>query len=230
MTLCEQLISHKLVPNEFVLTLNSCIRVPTWFKLEGVWAARSRAFMFPIRYVKEKLFLASDFLKAHPFVQHVEKVLAMDIPVNEEANRYSGYHHAIDLICGNNLDVLMDTKELTCEDEICAAIVVALRIADKDGNMLSLKDAKRLLSDMGTKEPENCKLLKSFMAPAELVDEEKASYWPINHVGNACPFELAWTFIHAIENGYFQGYGKGCLGWSKAGIDYYHGKSYGLLL
>ena len=231
MSLAERLIETQLVPSAFVLDLNKCLRVRADYNLEGVWAARSRAFQFPIRYRHEQLVVPRTFLKAHLYVGHVENLLELDIAVDESSNPYVGYHHAVDLISIGALGAFEATRALSDDDDICSAVQWALRASDRDGGQfLALEDARALLNSLRSPEPARCALLRQFSEPAELVDSDKASSWPINTVRGQCPFAIAWTFIHAIEAGYFKGYGKGFLEWAPAGIDYYHGNSFGLLI
>jgi hypothetical protein len=231
MSLSERLIETGLVASSFVLDLNKCLRVNPRFNLDGMWSSKSRAFQFPIRYREDSLAVPHALLKEHPFVTHVEQVLGVEVEVDEASNPYVGYHHAVDLISTGAVEAFEATRALCCDDDICSAVQWSLRASEKDGGQyLPLKDAKKILRSLGSPEPSHCALLRKFSTPVELVDSDQTSSWPINTGRGQCLYEIAWTFVHAIEAGYFKGYGKGSLEWSPAGVDYYHGRSFGLLI
>src|SRR3546814_9262777 len=84
-----------------------------------------------------KIGLRHPLLAAHPFVQHVERALGIEIARDGVTNRHgysnrvhSLWHHAVDLISAGKWRDLLATQEFTEPRNIFNAVVYGLRYSE----------------------------------------------------------------------------------------------------
>src|SRR3546814_2113847 len=112
-------------PNGFVLDINEALDVPRDCPLSAPWNLPSRLFQFPIEVIRaeqdepRKIGLRHPLLAAHPFVQHVELALGIEIARDGVTNRHgysnrvhSLWHRAVDLISAGKWRSEEHTSEL----------------------------------------------------------------------------------------------------------------------
>lgn len=234
----DQIIAAGFAPNGFVLDINGALDVPRDFPLSAPWNLPSRLFQFPIEVIRaeqdepRKIGLRHPLLAAHPFVQHVERALGIEIARDGVTNRHgysnrvhSLWHHAVDLISAGKWRELLATQEFTEPRNIFNAVVYGLRYSDhadrKASGRISTVEARQIMREMGATEPtDRAALLRSFSAPSPCQQERGAEHWPINLHG-PCAEDKAWSFIIGIEDGWFSYDRSGHLQWSPMGRDRY---------
>lgn len=234
-----QLIELGLVPNEFVLNLNSTLSPPHDMELPAPWNLPSRLFQFPIETYEPRwkfdgtLFertigIIHPELKAHPFVQQVEQLL--EIELTTDATNEHGYNkdglgqwwHAVDLMSKGLWRELLDTAHFTTPEYIAQAVAFCVRYKGR----LSLKDARHVLQLQGDEPAYDLDAwLKLWHAPSPV---EKR--YPVNdRIGHDDGRALtAWGMLHGIEHGLFKFHGD-FIAWSDKGLATYNGERTELL-
>lgn len=234
----QQIIAAGFAANDYLLDINGALNVPRGFTLPAPWNLPSRLFQFPIEVIRaeqgepRKIGLRHPLLAAHPFVQHVESVLGIEIAREGVTNRYgysnrshSLWHHAVDLISAGKWRELLDTQEFTEPSNIFNAIAYSCRYshhADKKGSgYINTAEARQIMREMGATEPtDRAELIRCFSAPFPCEQERGTVHWPINVYG-LCAEDKAWGFIIGIEDGWFTHDRAGFLQWSQQGRDRY---------
>lgn len=233
-----QLIEAGFVSNGYHLSINHCLTMPRNFALPAPWNLPSRLFQSPIETNEPRnghprsIGLRHPDLAAHPFVQHVEKVLGVEVDRNGAPNEY-GYStcetaqwwHAVDLITAGKWRELIETQNFTTAKNIMRAVAYGCQYshhADHKGEgYISTAEAREVMREMGAIEPDNrTAAVRAFMAPSPCKQEKGALHWPINH-GPMCAEDLAWGMIVGIEDGWFKHDRAGFLSWSELGRDRY---------
>ena len=234
----DRIIAAGFAANAFLLDINGALDVPHGFPLPAPWNLPSRLFEFPIEVIRaeqgepRKIGLRHPLLAAHPFVQHVESVLGIEIAREGVTNRY-GYsdrahalwHHAVDLISAGKWRELLDTQEFTEPRNIFKAVSYGCRHSDhedrKASGYISTAEARQIMREMGATEPnDRAALIRSFSAPSPCQQDRGTEHWPIN-VHGLCAEDEAWGFIVGIEDGWFSYDRAGFLQWSAIGRDRY---------
>ncbi|SCW93631.1 hypothetical protein SAMN02927924_04371 [Sphingobium faniae] len=237
-TLGDQIVAAGLAANGFLLDINGALDVPHGFQLPAPWNLPSRLFQFPIEVIRaeqdepRKIGLRHPLLAAHPFVQHVESVLGIEIAREGVTNRHgysnrahSLWHHAVDLISAGEWRELLATQEFTEPRNIFNAVVYGLTYSHhedkKASGHISTAEARQIMREMGATEPtDRAALLRSFSTPSACQQERGADRWPI-HLHGPCAEDKAWSFIIGIEDGWFSYDRSGFLQWSPMGRDRY---------
>lgn len=232
----DLLIAKGLVPNEFLLDLNRCLTTPDAMDLPFPWSLPSRLFRFPVRVTEvddageRQCFLVTPALVEHPFVQQVDKELAeigrkivgMDDLSQEWHGMDSRWHHAIDLMTEEHWRDLLVTAHFTTPAMILGAVKIALH-----SRGITTRTARKVMHHLGKAEPgKRFCLLHDLMAPMLMKNsdtKEDGSYAPVNGPisSNYDQADLAWTFIHCIENSLFEYSQAGFLRWSSEGMKVY---------
>ncbi|AMK20714.1 MULTISPECIES: hypothetical protein [Sphingomonadales] len=234
----EQIVAAGFAASGFLLDINGALDVPRNFPLPAPWNLPSRLFQFPIEVIRaeqdepRKIGLRHPLLAAHPFVQHVERVLGVEIAREGVTNRY-GYsnrtnglwHHAVDLISAGKWRELLDTQEFTEPSCIFQAVVFGCRYSnhgDSNGRgHINTAEARQIMSEMGGTEPaDRSSIIRTFSAPSMCKQDSGSEHWPIN-TGRMNAEDQAWAFIHGIEDGWFAHDRSGHLQWTPLGRDRY---------
>lgn len=168
-------------------------------------------------------------LSDHPFVKHIEKLIECTIEREPLVNRH-GYSnaynaiwwHAVDLISAGEWRGLLETAQFTDARQIMNAIVYGCRYSHHSRNSphgyISTGDARQIMREIGSSEPNaRNRQIHQFNAPRASKQENGAEHWPINSPGSICSEEMAWSFIHGIEDGLFEYDRAGFLQWSALG-------------
>lgn len=234
----QQIVAAGFAANDYLLDINGALNVPHGFPLPAPWNLPSRLFQFPIEVIRaeqgepRKIGLRHPLLAAHPFVQHVESVLGIQIAREGVTNRYgysnsrnSLWHHAVDLISAGKWRELLDTQEFTEPSNIFNAIAYGCRYshhADKKASgHINTAEARQIMREMEAAEPtDRAELIRFCSAPSPCEQERGAVHWPIN-VHGICAEDVAWCFIIGIEDGWFSYDRSGFLQWSPIGRDRY---------
>lgn len=234
----DQIIAAGFAPNGFLLDINGALDVPRNFPLSAPWNLPSRLFQFPIEVIRaeqdepRKIGLRHPLLAAHPFVQHVESVLGVEIAREGVANRHgysnranSLWHHAVDLISAGKWRELLETQEFTEPRNIFKAVAYGLRYSDhadrKASGHISTAEAREIMRVMEATEPtDRAALIRSLSAPSPCQQEGGSEFWAINAHG-LCAEDEAWAFVIGIEDGWFSYDRSGFLQWSPIGRDRY---------
>jgi hypothetical protein len=233
------IIKAELAPSDFLLDLNGSLSVPNGFPLPSPWNLPSRLFRFPIEVSRSekgqsrKIGLMHPDLAAHPFVQHVEKLLGFEIPREGITNAYGytergkgAWWHAVDLISAGQWRALLDTQDFTDCHSIFGAIVYGCRYSHHDEKAgrgyISTGDARQIIREIGGTEPvDRSSTIRRFTAPSLCQQDSGSEHWPIN-VGRGIGAELeAWAMIHGMEDGWFAHDRSGFLQWTRIGRDRY---------
>jgi len=234
----DQIIAAGFAPNGFVLDINGALDVPRDFPLSAPWNLPSRLFQFPIEVIRaeqdepRKIGLRHPLLAAHPFVQHVERALGIEIARDGVTNRHgysnrvhSLWHHAVDLISAGKWRELLETQEFTEPRNIFKAVAYGLRYSHHEDKRASghinTAEARQIMRAMDATEPtDRAALILSLSAPSPCKQDRSAEYWAINAHG-LCAEDEAWAFIVGIEDGWFSYDRAGFLQWSTKGRDRY---------
>lgn len=233
------IVAAALAPNECLLDMNGTLSVPHGFALPAPWNLPSRLFQFPIEVIKpegeepRKIGLRNPGLAAHPFVQHVEKTLGIEIAREGVTNAYgysdrekAAWWHAVDLISEGNWRELLDTQEFTTARCIFQAVIYGCRYSGRDDNNgrghINTVEAREIMREMGACEPaDRSGTIRKFSAPMGNKQDGGAEHWPINTAHGVCAEDNAWAIIHGIEDGWFAHDRSGFLQWSQVGRDRY---------
>ena len=233
-----QIIAAGFAANDYHLDINGALDVPRGFELSAPWNLPSRLFQFPIEVIRaeqdepRKIGLRHPLLASHPFVQHVESVLGIEIAPEGVQNRYGysnrehgAWHHAVDLISAGLWRELLATQDYTTPRCIFKAVAYGCRYSHhedkKASGYINTAEARQIMAEMGASEPEDrAALIRSISAPSPCQQDRGTVHWPIN-VLNKCAEDEAWTFIIGIEDGWFQHDRSGHLQWSQQGRDRY---------
>lgn len=238
-TLGEQIVTAGFAANQYLLDMNGALCVPRDFPLAAPWNLPSGLFQFPIETAKpdgdqpRKIGLRHPMLAEHPFVKHVEATLGITLDRNGAPNRH-GYstadqgrwRHAVDLMTAEHYRDLIDTQDFTDPAAVFGAIAFACRYSptekNETGGYLSTAQARIVMDEMGACEPDSrSEIIRQFHAPKASKQESGAEHWPINHGAGIAPEDIAWAFIHGIEDGWFIYDRCGHLQWSQLGRDRY---------
>jgi len=218
-----RLIAAGLVPNEFILDLNSHLATPNRSELPWPWCAPSRAFMFPIAYDRpdadgrRSLRLLHPLMAAHPHVKHVEAVLGADCwtePPRQSDIDQCAFWHGIDMLDAGKPRELLRSVEFTSAEYIAYGVEFVL--GSRDG--ISIKDARTVLRLGGCAEPQDVgALLNVFSEPLVCADEKGVERWPVNtKVHGVDRITSAWATLIGLERGWFNYHGRH-IGWTEAG-------------
>jgi hypothetical protein len=234
----DQIIAAGFAPNGFLLDINGALDVPRVFPLSAPWNLPSRLFQFPIEVIRaeqdepRKIGLRHPLLAAHPFVQHVENTLGIEIAREGVTNRYgysnrthSLWHHAVDLISAGKWRELLETQEFTEPRNIFKAVAYGLRHSDhadkKASGHITTAEARQIMREMDAAEPtDRAALILSLSAPSPCKQDGGSGYGAINGPG-LCAEDEAWAFIVGIEHGWFSYDRAGFLQWLTKGRDRY---------
>ena len=181
----------------------------------------------------KKRGLMHPLLVDHPFVQHVQSVMGIEIDSDGAPNKYgyrSGGHamwwHAVDLVTAGLWKELLETERFTTPDLIAGAVSFGLQHSRHDDKRrkgyISTVEARKILKHIDAREPDDrAKTLRQLMRPSSLKEEKGSVRWPINMASPSAHEETAWCLVLGIETGWF-GYDRsGFLQWTQAGRDRY---------
>ena len=180
----DQIIAAGFATSGFLLDINGALDVPRDFPLSAPWNLPSRLFQFPIEVIRaeqdepRKIGLRHPLLAAHPFVQHVERALGIEIARDGVTNRHgysnrahSLWHHAVDLISAGKWRELLETQEFTEPRNIFKAVAYGLRYSHHEDKRASghinTAEARQIMRAMDATEPtDRAALLLSLTAPS----------------------------------------------------------------
>lgn len=234
----ELIVAKGFAPNLVVLDINHSLAVPHDFALDAPWNLPSRLFQYPVEMCApdgdrpRRLGLRHPLLADHPYVQHVEAALGIEIDRYGAPNRH-GYSsaptarwwHAVDLVSAGHWRALLDTQDFTEPDCIMGAVAYGCRYSRHDdrkaAGYISTAEAREIMREMGATEPgSRSAILRSFTAPCICRPDDRSEHWPING-GGLCVEDRAWGMIYGIEDGWFVYDRSGHLQWSQHGRDLY---------
>lgn len=231
----DQLIDAGFARNTYLLDTNHALSIPADFSLPAPWDLPSRLFQYPIEVhpptddLPRQIGLRHPFLADHPFVKHVESVLAVAIPRDPVRNQW-GYSsartaqwwHAVDLISEGHWHGLIDTAQFTTPANIFRSIIFGLRYSSQQDDRsrngyLALRDARTMMSFLGATEPsDRTTIVRTLCAPTLNSTDRKTEHWPVN-TGGTCAEDNAWAVIIGLEDGWLAYDRAGFLEWSDSG-------------
>lgn len=229
----ERLIADGYAPNEFILDLGGGISAKNLDTYP--WNLPSRLFTFPVETLRgpdgiRRIALQHPLLSEHPLAQElVAKGYELSSPgecVNDcgvsvaDIDKGSWWH-AVDLI-EHHPQELLNTRQFTTDEDLAAAVCFRCQYPHTKGPLTTLlREMRAIMKALDVPEPpvSVSTFRSSFSEPHPCVNEDKVTRWPIN-TGHALKCaesaETAWTFIHAIEQGWFENRG-GYLQWAARG-------------
>ncbi len=234
----DVLVAKGFVANRFVLDLNHHLSVPGGMALEAPWNLPSRLFRFPIEVSEpvdgmRRIGLMHPLLAAHPWVQVVEKALGVKLDTRGAPNgcgvsntRSATWWHAVDLVTAEKWRDLIETRRFTTDEDIARAVVFGLSYSPDDAGkcsgFLTTQEARSIMAALGQAEPANRRgVLTGFAAPQSCCGESGVERWPVNSGRGSTSPVGPWTYIVALEDGWFSYDRQGFVGWTQAGRDRY---------
>lgn len=210
----EAIIAAGLAPNEYILNTNRTL---------GGWSveapAGSRMYLFPIEFMHRdrfggeasKLLLQHPLIGGLPFVRQVAEATGIKPhwEPEDEFGRDRGelprWWHAVDLMNDRDWLHLMETRELTGDDEIAGAV----RYGVEYGH-ISTDIARTILDLLDAEEPADrseAALLGKGIWPAHIIERNTkgkitSERRPINIMMKGA--SGAWLAVHGIEDGWFK--------------------------
>jgi hypothetical protein len=224
----DAVIAAGLAPNEYIL--NNDRTLGAW----GVEApARSRLYLFPIEFMHRdrfggeasKLLLQHPLIGRLPFVRHVAEATGIEPQwePEDEFGRDRGelprWWHAVDLMNERDWLHLMETRELTGNEEIAGAVQCGVEYG-----RISTDTARTILDLLDAGEPADrseAELMGKGIWPGHIVERNTkgkitCERWPINIQLKGV--SGAWLAVHGIEDGWFKRGRDGFMQMSKEGL------------
>ncbi len=229
----KALIDTGLAANSHLLDLGHLLAVPYDFRPPAPWSLPSRLFRAPIEVGDltddghRTIGLMHPDLGEHPYVQHVEQVLGVQLRTVGAPDRNgvsnvtnAAWFHAGDLMTTAHWRGLLASARFTTSDRIAQAISQNLRVRGQ----LSLAAARETLHLIGAAPPSSRRaVLSAFRAPFSLKLARGATGWPVNLLKHGDKRLHAWAMVIAIEEGWFA-YGRsGHIECTRAGRDKFGG-------
>ena len=233
--LADRIVALGLARNAWALGCDGTLLVPRDMAVPAPFDLPSRLFDFPIEYRQatdkggEALGLLHPELASHPFVQHVERQVGIQILPGGAPNdagysrcEIGGWWHACDLGCAGRWDDLLSSRQFTTDREIACAVGLSLRYRtskSKGSDLNRWAEMRRVLHQVGAEQPRDpIALLRQFLPPSEYTYEGRR-ICPINitRTLHEQPGRESWGLLVGIEAAWFAYDRSGHLQWTASG-------------